>query len=134
MAIIIKVVPQEFQPTYNEIVFVLDSTNKSQPKFQYVIDISVGGLYVSRIKVQSNPQGYGVFNISKHLESYVGSDIDIDNLDIFKDIENTYGGYTIQGFEEYEATTTTARKTITTTKTTSNALYRISIIKLIGIS
>ena len=90
MAITIEVEPQKFQSVYNEVMIVLDSTNKAEPKFQYVIDINVNAVNVSRIKVQSNPQGYGVLNISKHLEPYVGSDIDIDNLDIFKDLENSY--------------------------------------------
>ena len=82
MAITIKVEPQEIQPAYNEVMVVLDSTNKSEPKFQYVIDVNVDAVNVSRLKVQSNPQGYGVLNLSKHLEPYIGSDIDVDSADI----------------------------------------------------
>ncbi len=105
MAITIKVEPQDFTPAYNEVMVVLDSTNKSEPKFQYVVDINVGGVYSSRIKVQSNPAGFGVFNLSKHLESYVSSNIDIADKTLFKKIEDSYVDYDIDLSEEYVLTT-----------------------------
>lgn len=105
MAITIKVEPQAFTPAYNEVMVVLDSTNKAEPKFQYVIDINVGGVYSSRIKVQSNPAGYGVFNLSKHLESYVSSNIDIATKALFKKITDSYIDYDIDLSEEYVLTT-----------------------------
>ena len=71
MAITIKIEPKEFQSTYNEVVMVLDSTNKAKIKFQYVIDVNVEGVYSTRLKVQSNPDGFGVVNLSKHLESHI---------------------------------------------------------------
>ena len=82
MAITIELEPQEIQPAYNEVTVVLDSTKKAEPKFQYVIGINVGGNYSSRLKVQSNPQGFGIANLSKHLESYVSSDVNFDSTDI----------------------------------------------------
>jgi len=105
MAITIKVEPQDFTPAYNEVMVVLDSTNKSEPKFQYVVDINVGGVYSSRIKVQSNPAGYGVVNLSKHLESYVSSNIDIADKTLFKKITDSYIDYDIDLSEEYVLTT-----------------------------
>ena len=105
MAITIKVEPQNITPAYNEVIVVLDSTNKSEPKFQYVVDINVGGVYSSRIKVQSNPAGYGVVNLSKHLESYVSSNIDIATKTLFKKITDSYIDYDIDLSEEYVLTT-----------------------------
>jgi len=105
MAITIKVEPQDFTPAYNEVMVVLDSTNKAEPKFQYVVDINVGGVYSSRIKIQSNPAGYGVFNLSKHLESYVSSNLDIADKTLFKKIEDSYVDYDIDLSEEYVLTT-----------------------------
>ena len=58
MAITIEVEPQTFQSAYNEVMVVLNSTNKAEPKFQYVVDINVDGVFSSRLKVQSNPQGF----------------------------------------------------------------------------
>lgn len=105
MAITIKVEPQEIQPAYNEVTVVLDSDNKSKPKFQYVIDINVAGVFSSKIKVQSNPQGFGVLNLSKHLEPYVSYDLDFNNLSIFKEIGNSYSQFDVSLFEEYVLTT-----------------------------
>lgn len=82
MAITILTEPQEIQPAYNEVMVVLDSTNKAEPKFQYVVDVNVEAVNVSRLKIQSNPQGYGVLNLSKHLDPYVGSNINMDSSDI----------------------------------------------------
>ena len=101
MAITIKVEPQEYQSTYNEVILVLDSTKKAEDKFQYILDISVNGTYSSRIKVQSNPDGYGVINISKHLESYVSYNFDLADKEAFKKIINSYGTYDVAFSEEY---------------------------------
>ena len=101
MAITIKVEPQEYQSTYNEVILVLDSTNKAEDKFQYILDIDVNGVYSSRIKVQSNPDGYGVINISKHLESYVSYNLDLADKEAFKKIVNSYGTYDVAFSEEY---------------------------------
>ena len=101
MAITIKVEPQEYQSTYNEVILVLDSTKKAEDKFQYVLDIDVNGVYSSRIKVQSNPAGYGVINISKHLESYISYNFDLADKEAFKKIINSYGTYDVAFSEEY---------------------------------
>ena len=101
MAITIKVQPQEAQSAYNEVIVVLDSTKSGQEKFQYVVDISVNGDFTSRLKIQSNPQGYGVVNISKHLEGFISSDLDLSNKEIFKQIKSSFALYDVSIKEEY---------------------------------
>ena len=101
MAITIKVEPQEFQSGYNEIIYVLDSGNKSKSKFQYVVDIEVNGFNSGRLKIQSNPQGYGIVNISKHIESYLSSDLDTSTTATFKKIPNSVALYEVKFTEEY---------------------------------
>ena len=59
MAITILEEPQFLQPAYNNTIFVLDSTNKNQPKFEYVVDFQVNGGSKAILKIQSNPQGLG---------------------------------------------------------------------------
>lgn len=105
MATTIEVEPQTFQSAYNEVMVVLDSTNKAEPKFQHVIDINVDGVFSSRLKVQSNPQGFAVVNLSKHLEPYVTSNIDIADKELFKKITDSYTKYDIDLSEEYVLTT-----------------------------
>tara|TARA_R110002020_G_scaffold17516_4_gene61431 strand:- start:567 stop:2267 length:1701 start_codon:yes stop_codon:yes gene_type:complete len=104
--ITIKVQPQEAQSAYNEVIVVLDSTNKDEEKFQYVVDISVNGDFTSRLKIQSNPQGYGVVNISKHLEGFISSNLDLPNKEIFKKITDSYALYDVSIKEEYLLTST----------------------------
>ena len=104
MAITIKVEPQTITPAYNEVMIVLDSDNKSEPKFQYIVNVNVEGVFSSRLKVQSNPQGYGVVNISKHLESYVSDNINISDKELFKEITHSYIKYDISLSEEYVLT------------------------------
>jgi len=101
MAITIKVEPQVFQSGYNEVMVVLDSTNKSESKFQYIIDVNINGVFSSRLKVQSNPQGYGVVNLGRHLESYITSSLDLADKEIFKKIEDSYTKYDVTLSEEY---------------------------------
>jgi hypothetical protein len=101
MAITIKVEPQEFQSGYNEIVYVLDSGNKAKSKFQYLVDVEVNGFNSGRLKIQSNPQGYGIVNISKHIESYLSSDLDTSTTDTFKKIPNSVALYEVKFTEQY---------------------------------
>jgi len=101
MAITINVEPQEIQSVYNEVIYVLDSTNKTEEKFQYVVDIYIDGDAVSRIKVQSNPQGFGVVDISKHLKSSVSSDLNTSGTLLFQEAPNSWCNYKIEIFEEY---------------------------------
>ena len=101
MAITLKVEPQDFQSAFNEVMVVLDSDKKTEKKFQYIIELSVNGTHTSTLKVQSNPDGYGVFNLGKHLESYVESVIDIADKSTFKRIDSSFTKYSIALKEEY---------------------------------
>ena len=75
MAIITKVEPQDDTPVFNEVVFVFDSTNKTKDKFEYVIRLDVNGSEEARLKIQTNPQGVGIVDLSKHLQNYIGYDL-----------------------------------------------------------
>lgn len=100
--ITIELEPQEFQSAYNEVIMVLDSTNKAEDKFQYVVDINIDGVYSSRLKIQSNPQGYGVVDISKHLASRIDKNIiDFTERDLFQRIQDNFIKYDVTLSEEY---------------------------------
>ncbi len=66
MAINITHEPQEWTPVYNEMRFVVGSTNTAQPNFRYVADIYVSGVAgYTRLTCDSNViTGYGTFDIS----------------------------------------------------------------------
>ncbi len=100
----IEVEPQEIQSTYNEVIVVLDSTNKTKKKFNFVIDININGVYSSRLKVQPNPSGYGIANLSKHLESAISSKLpNLNSGEIFNQITESYAEYDVKLYEEYLA-------------------------------
>ena len=101
MAITILLEPQNFQPVYNEVITVLDSTNKAETNFEYIIDISVDGVVTSQMKVNSNPEGFGIIDLHRHLEGFVSSDIDITNTDTFQLIPNSFIKYSIALSESY---------------------------------
>ena len=102
MAITIEVQPQDFQSVYNEVILVLDSDKKTQDKFQYVIDVNIDGTFSTRLKVQSNPQGYGIINLSRHLESAINSKLpDLTSSELFNFITESYTAYDVTLYEEY---------------------------------
>ena len=103
MAITIKVQPQTLQPVYNPIILVLDSDKKGKELFQYVIDVNINGVSQSRLEVQSNPDGYGVIDLHKHIESYVSYDITnpLTDLTEVKKATNSFTLYNVTLSEEY---------------------------------
>jgi len=104
MAITIKIEPEELVPAYNEVILVLDSDKKNEPKFQFVIDITVGTENSPSLRFSPNPDGYGVINLGRYLESFVSFDIDHTDNTLFRDMTNDYKQYTVALSEEYVVT------------------------------
>lgn len=68
------------QPAYNPIVYTVDSTNKSLPGFRYVFQIynSTTSALIAEYLVAPRPvDGYGYLDISKLLQSYISSALDL---------------------------------------------------------
>jgi len=101
MSISILAEPQEFQPVYNEVVLVLDSTLKTEESFQFIIDITVNGSYSSRMKVSPNPDGYGVVDMHRHLESYTSYNLDTAATGTFQQMTDSFCKYSVALKEEY---------------------------------
>jgi len=101
MAITILLEPQEMQPVYNEIITVLDSTKKTEANFQYIVDVNIDGVFSSRLKIPSNPSGYGVVDLHKHIEPFISYDLDTTETDSFRRIPNSFKKYDITLYEEY---------------------------------
>ncbi|MCR4307509.1 MAG: hypothetical protein NUV80_03040 [Candidatus Berkelbacteria bacterium] len=88
MAVTIRQQPQSLTPGFNDIIFVVSSTNVAQTNFQYVCDIYVqndsgavthaGNSYI-REKTPADPvYSSGVFNVSNILRSFLTYDIGDD--------------------------------------------------------
>ena len=74
MAITIIKQPQQLQPVYNEIVFVIQSDLSAEENFRFVTEVEVDGNIIAVIETPVNPEGYGVIDIHKHLENYLTND------------------------------------------------------------
>jgi hypothetical protein len=77
MAITISQQPTSPGMTNSDYLFEVSSNQITQPQFQFVADLTLSGsnTVLQRIKQQSNPSGYGVFNFGQIIASY----LEVDN-------------------------------------------------------
>ena len=106
MAITIKQSPIEYTSVYNSVVFTCSSSNVAEPKFNFIFEIydttNTTLLRTLRIPPEIN-YSYGVSDVSRVLEDYVGTDFfkyDTDTQP--KEAPNSYFKYYIRIGEEYE--------------------------------
>lgn len=97
--------PALFSPAYNDLVFVVTSSNKTQTSFNYIATIYIGSDQIT-LKSPADPTyGSGVFNFGRIVEAYVNSDIDKSTYG-FQRNTNSYIGYYVKFGEEYGSTIT----------------------------
>lgn len=102
MSVTISQAPQLYSPGYNDLIFVVTSTNKTQSNFKYIADIYVGGVSTG-IRLNNIPDpvyGSGVFNIGRIIENYINSDI-LKTTYGFQQNVNSYARYVVKFGEEY---------------------------------
>lgn len=105
MAINITDEPQEWTPVYNEMRFVVASTNTAQANFRYVADIYISGVAgYTRITCDANVNtGYGTFDISSIVQAHISYDID-HTVYGFQRCTNSYKPYVVRFGEQYGTT------------------------------
>jgi hypothetical protein len=74
MAITIQKQPQRLQTTYNPLIIVATSSRQAEDGFLMVGDVYANGTYVTRMKVATNPDGYCIFDVHKHIENRISYD------------------------------------------------------------
>jgi len=100
MAITIEQSPHSTTPAYEDIIYVISSTNSGNTNFKYVIDIVVNGTS-NRITVFPHPSfGTAYVNIGKIIETYISSNID-DSTFGFQEAASSYEDFTVQFGEQY---------------------------------
>jgi len=112
--------PRFVEPCYNQIIFTVDSSNKTECKFKYIADIYVydnvtaTDVLVETIKLYPEPQfGYGVFNIARVLENYMSDTLQQNQGTPFMASTGSIQRYTVRFGEEYDSTcTSTATGTL----------------------
>lgn len=109
--------PDDYSPAYNDLIFVVKSSNYTSTNFSYLATLYIGSDTFT-IKAPAHPTyGSGVFNFGRIIENYVNSDIG-DTLYGFNRNSNSYISYYIKFGEEYGSTITQY-----TNITTTNVKY-----------
>lgn len=106
MAITILGNPDQLHPAYNPVVYYLDSTNKTNPSFRYVIQIFEEGTsnLLRELKVAPRPvDGYGYADISKILQTQISNALVLSNTTFIGADDNSIYNYDIKFGEEYVA-------------------------------
>lgn len=101
MAITIIKQPQQLQPVYNEMVFVLVSTLSTEPNFRFLTEILIDGTVIATLETPVNPEGYGVIDIHKHLENYITNDFD-PTSNVAKFANNSIVEYSVNFYEKFK--------------------------------
>ncbi len=99
--ITIKLEPQPFQPVYNELILVLDSTKKTEESFLFIVDVNIDGVFSSRLKISPNLDGYGVVDLHRHIEPYISFNLDHDETKTFQTMVDSFTKYDVTLSEQY---------------------------------
>jgi hypothetical protein len=76
--------PREYTPAFNNIVFIVDSTNKNEKGFRYVVQVldkDGNKIYESRIAPRIG-DGYGFIQLEKVIQSKIEYNLDLTNTTI----------------------------------------------------
>jgi len=106
MAISAIVEPNVTTPAYNPVTWWVDSTNKNETGFKYVIDVyNAAGTKIAEYRVAPRiDDGYGVIDLSKLLQSQVTKDLNLASTTYY-DASNSYFEYDVDFGEEYNTST-----------------------------
>lgn len=90
-----------YVPVYNDIVFRVDSSLKTEDNFRYFAKIYIKGVFAFKMRVHPNATGgLGEFRVNRMLEEYVKSD-HFTNVRGFGPCANSWTWFTIGFGEEY---------------------------------
>ena len=132
MSLEIKYLPQQYRTVYNPVEIVLYETvnaTRNYAGFAYLIDVKDGSTTVGRLKVPPTTEGFGRFDMSGIMESYISSDLGLlngTNIDSVYDNTNSYKDFTLEfGWVHYNtgSATTSIPQTVTFPDTTTGTSY-----------
>lgn len=91
MSITIEQQPQRYTPAYNDMRYVVSSTNTAQDNFKYICDMYVNGTKVGRIERSPDPDfGVATFDVKRFIHPYITHDIDLTSTAGTETMENSY--------------------------------------------
>lgn len=114
MSLQIKYLPQQYRTVYNPVEVVLYETvtaTRNFTGFSYLIDVKDGSTTLSRLKVPPTTNGYGRFDMSGIMKSYISSDLgqlNSSNLSSVYNNSNSYKNFKLEfGWVHYNTGTAT---------------------------
>lgn len=85
----ILVEPKILNPTYNETIVVLESSNVIADNFKWIVDVWINGLpnasgaqLITTIEIFPNPDGYGIIDFHRIIENHITSTFYPADLDL----------------------------------------------------
>jgi hypothetical protein len=99
--------PEPLIPAYNDIIYQLDSVNKTKPNFRYLIDVydETGSTLLKRYRVAPRPgDGYGELNLSSFAQSNVTYDAVLPWINGAATPTNSQFNYAMKYGEEFTET------------------------------
>lgn len=117
MSVTVERQPDNFQPVFNQLRWIVESNNTAQPSFEYICDVYVNGgaTYIARLKRFPDSDGYGDFDLSRVLSDYVSVTLADSGDNGFNLHRNHYVNYVLKFGEIYNGTTYT-NLTVTSTQ------------------
>ena len=103
MSLEIKYLPQQYRTVYNPVEIVMletSSTTRGYVGFAYLIDVKDGGNLLGRLRVPpTQSTGFGRFDMSGVMKSYISSDVGLlngSNIESMFDNTNSYKDLSLQ--------------------------------------
>ena len=78
MSLQVRHLPQDYRTVYNPVEVVVietSATTRGYEGFAYLLDVKDGSTLVGRLRVPPNTEGFGRFNMSGIMESYLTSNL-----------------------------------------------------------
>jgi hypothetical protein len=97
--------PEQFSPAYNQLKFIVDSTNKNKPGFKYIFQVYDQGTANKVAEYKVIPRindGYGEQDLSKLIQSKVSWTLDTTSTATVKALESKYD-FDVKIGEQYTA-------------------------------
>jgi len=102
MAITIHQQLDEITPAYNEMVYVVSSTNVAEDNFKYVADVYIDGVNTKRLTVPANPTyNNAVIDVHRIVETALSYDINIAETSGVTQAPETWCKVVVKFGEEY---------------------------------
>lgn len=123
--ITIQQAPSVESPVYNDITYVLSSSNVAQTNFKYVVDIYTLSTLRARLLIPPHPTHLtGLVNVAPILEGYISREVDTDiSDDTVVNCPGHYVSYEVKFGESYGSSGTIFADLTTSTGVAWNSIF-----------